>query len=770
MTSRARASGLSGAPFSAPTSSPTPKNTKRRGPLAPVEIATAGALSGLALVLGLLTAVSPVLNNLLAAMTTLPLAMVAVRMRVRTNITALAASILAAVMLGGISSGITVGKAAVIGVLVGTLLRRRTNEVGVVTAGLTLGVATGALLDAVMWVLAAYRDLVLESLRVSVTGYMELVGRWHLLRPITDWVTGVLTVALDQWWIWVPVITLVQVVVTVVFAHWLLGVVLARLELGSDWDPLEDVVRPTPADEVAPPLAPLPIAFDTVHFRYPGATSDALDGITLRIDEGEFVVVTGPNGSGKSTLALLLAGALPSSGTITRPGAVGLGRVGGVALLAQRSELQPVGDTVAEDVLWGLGPQDRERVDLDALLDRVGLPSQADAATRNLSGGQLQRLALAGAVARRPRLLISDESTAMVDQAGRIDLVKILASLAQRGTTVVHITHDPLDAAQATRVVRMAGGRLVEGGADGDSSAGVEALTETSALDDRTDAAGTGTSETGSSSNAASAAVVKGNDLALMPRFGAILSDGARAQAVLSASPRSDDELSHGLPRWHRPSDLVVHDLAHAYDVGTPWEKTVLTDVSFTLAPGDAVLITGENGSGKTTLARILTGLIHPTWGACTLGGESVTNHVGEVALSMQFARLQLQRPSVRADILAAAAAGPAVDVTRDPDRLVRSAMDEVGLPSELATRGIDQLSGGQMRRVALAGLLASDPRVLILDEPLAGLDLESRGMLLDTLEARRCRGLAVLVISHDTDGLDSLCRRRLTLVDGVLS
>jgi energy-coupling factor transport system ATP-binding protein len=211
--------------------------------------------------------------------------------------------------------------------------------------------------------------------------------------------------------------------------------------------------------------------------------------------------------------------------------------------------------------------------------------------------------------------------------------------------------------------------------------------------------------------------------------------------------------------------------------------------VSLIVSPGEAVLITGGNGSGKTTLSRLLTGLIAPTWGRCTLGGTPVAQRVGDVAMSMQFARLQLQRPSVRLDILAAARAGTGSgadagagtggsrgrrtdDTASRPeqDRLVRSAMDEVGLPRELERRGIDQLSGGQMRRVALAGLLASEPRVIILDEPLAGLDADSRLLLIDALERRRRRGMAIVVISHDTDGLDALCQRSLTLAEGTLS
>ena len=222
-------------------------------------------------------------------------------------------------------------------------------------------------------------------------------------------------------------------------------------------------------------------------------------------------------------------------------------------------------------------------------------------------------------------------------------------------------------------------------------------------------------------------------------------------------------------PAWTRRGEHLWADrVSHTYDEGTPWANTVLREVTLIASPGSATLVTGGNGSGKSTMSRILTGLMAPTSGRCTLGGDPMTRRVGQVALSMQFARLQLQRPSVRSDILAAARA---TDLDRrEADRFVRSAMEAVGLEADLERRGIDQLSGGQMRRVALAGLLASRPQALVLDEPLAGLDRDSRAQLIATLEDHRRRGMAVVVISHDTEGLDALCDRSFTLAEGVLS
>lgn len=717
---------------------PRPAPVQRaHGPLTPVEVATAGVLSGLAVVLGLFASLMPFFNNVFLVLAAVPVAMVSVRMRARAWVTAAAATLLMALMLGGVSTAITVGQSVLPGVVVGILRRRGVGLAGATTVGVVIGAGLGALADLALWLLADLRTLFLESARVSVTGYLRLLGRWEVLTPATDALTRLVEAFLSWWWVWVPASVLLSATVIVVVAYWILGAVLARLRLGSDWDPLlagpAAAATHTPSTPSAPATpAPLPTTLTDVRYRYPGSDTDALAGVDLAVRPGEFVVVVGPNGSGKSTLALVLAGAEPTSGTVTRPGAVGLGLPGGVALLAQRTELQMLGETVAEDVLWGMPDDQRDEVDVAALLDLVGLPGLAGATTRLLSGGQLQRLALAGVLARRPALLVSDESTAMVDPSGRAELIAVLASLPARGTTVVHITHDASEARGADRVVRMLDGRVTFGGPP-PRDPGAESPTTA-------------------------------------PTAGPALVTPSRIDED-GAAPRTGVPAPTGAPggAWRPVEHLWADRVSHAYDVGTPWEKLVLRDVSLILDPGEAVLVTGENGSGKTTLSRVLTGLLRPTWGRCTLGGRPVADRVGSVALSMQFARLQLQRPSVRTDILAAARA-PADLPRAEAERLVREAMDRVGLPAELERRGIDQLSGGQMRRVALAGLLASRPGVLVLDEPLAGLDSESRALLVDTLEQRRREGLAILVISHDTEGMAALCRRRLTLDAGVLS
>ena len=406
--------------------------------------------------------------------------------------------------------------------------------------------------------------------------------------------------------------------------------------------------RPTPR-----PIAPVPARLHDVRFRYPTSDHDALGPVSLSVEPGEHLAVTGANGSGKTTLMLMLAGREPTSGTIERPGAVGLGKLGGTAVIMQHPESQVLGTRVADDVVWGLPPG--KTTDVHQLLTEVGLDGLAERDTGGLSGGELQRLAVAAALAHEPSLLIADEVTSMVDQDGRDALMSVLSGLTEHHRmSLVHITHYNDEADAADRVVNLTG----NGGAT-----------------DNTDMVET------------------------------------------ASAPTATAQMAH-----HADAPVLeLNGVGHEYASGTPWATTALRDITFAVNEGDGLLIHGLNGSGKSTLAWIMAGLTVPTVGSCLLDGAPVSDQVGAVAISFQAARLQLMRS--RVDVEIASAAG----FSHRRPRPCRGGVGH-GRPGsrDCRKRRIDQLSGGQMRRVVLAGLLARSPRALILDEPLAGLDAAS--------------------------------------------
>jgi energy-coupling factor transport system ATP-binding protein len=183
---------------------------------------------------------------------------------------------------------------------------------------------------------------------------------------------------------------------------WALSRVMARL-LG-----IPDVHKLESSTDTAA-IGPVPARLHDVRFRYPRAEHDALGPVSLSVEPGEHLAVTGANGSGKTTLMLMLAGREPTAGTIERPGAVGLGRLGGTAVILQHPESQVLGTRVADDVVWGLPPG--KSTDVHKLLGEVGLDGLAERDTGGLSGGELQRLAVAGALAREPSLLTRTTTT-----------------------------------------------------------------------------------------------------------------------------------------------------------------------------------------------------------------------------------------------------------------------------------------------------------------------------------------------------------------------
>jgi energy-coupling factor transport system ATP-binding protein len=666
----------------------TGEASRRAGSLQPVELAQASVMAALCAATAIISVIVPFAAGL-SVLGTVPMGLLAYRYRLRVLIAATVAGGIIAFLIAGMGGFMTVVNCAYIGGLTGIVKRRGHGTPTVFVSALAAGAAFGVAAVAALAVFARLRHLLFESVTANVKGTAAIIARFPDMEPVADRLKRDFAAALDYWPYLFFGMSVLSITIVSLIGWWALSRVMSRL-LG-----IPDVHKLESSTDTEP-IGPVPALLDDVRFRYPNADHDALGPVSLRIEPGEHIAVTGANGSGKTTLMLMLAGREPSSGTIERPGAVGLGRLGGTAVIMQHPESQVLGTRVADDVVWGLPPG--KNTDVHQLLSEVGLDGLAERDTGALSGGELQRLAVAAALAREPSLLIADEVTSMVDQDGRDGLMSVLSGLTQHHRmSLVHITHYNTEADAADRTINLTG----NGGAADNTE-----MVETAA---------------------APAATVAAGHAAVRPV-------------------------------------LELNGVSHEYGSGTPWATTALRDITFSVHEGDGLLIHGLNGSGKSTLAWIMAGLAVPTVGECLLDGAPVAGQVGAVAISFQAARLQLMRS--RVDLEIASAAGFSV---RERGR-VATALSTVGLDPALAKRRIDQLSGGQMRRVVLAGLLARSPRALILDEPLAGLDAASQRGLLRLLEdLRRRAGLTIVVISHDFSGLEDLCPRTLHLHDGVL-
>lgn len=649
-------------------------------------MAHAAVMGALSAALAIVSVVVP-FAGFLSLLVTVPMGLLGYRYRLRVLIAATFAASTVAFLIAGISGFMVVLNCAYVGGVTGIIKRRGGGALTMTAVSVVAGLLNGLVIVGLLMLLVRLRTLTFDAMTANVDGVVTALSQFEPFRQSAQDTRALFGTALEYWPVLIIGYSVFTIMVVSVVGWWALSRVLDRLR------GIPDVHKLNTRDETGP-VAPLPVRLVDARFRYPGADHDALRPLTMSIGVGEHIAVTGANGSGKTTLMLLLSGREPTSGTVERPGAVGLGRLDGTAVVLQHPESQVLGTRVADDVVWGLPPG--TQTDVPALLDEVGLTGMAERDTGGLSGGELQRLAVAAALARRPSLLIADEITSMVDQRGRDALLGVLSGLTDRhGMALVHITHYNNEAQMADRTV---------------------ALSES--VDNMV-----------------------------------MVQSSAPPAATVGHTERS------GVPV------LRLDGVGHEYASGTPWAKTALRDVSFTVNEGDGVLIHGGNGSGKSTLAWIMAGLTTPTTGSCLVRGRAAHEHIGEVAIAFQAARLQLLRSRVDLEVASAAGFSP-----HDTGRVV-AALATVGLDGSLATRRIDQLSGGQMRRVVIAGLLARWPQALILDEPLAGLDADSqRGLLRLLTDLRVNTGLTVVVISHDFTGLGELCPRILHLDGGVLS
>jgi energy-coupling factor transport system ATP-binding protein len=712
----------------------TEAETRLTGSLRPIELATAAVLALPTVVLTVIGWFLPHLS-VIAAFGVVPLGVVAYRHRLRALLAAsFAASVLSFLVAGpGTISNIV--ECAAIGGLVGTCRRRHWNAVVVVAGTLAVCAVLSGVSIGLLLLFSGLRKLTLDQIRNVAKGIQKLLTLipapgfgpglfhsavrslgehlWvflplapilllvaavvlpvaminpisHLIRLLAGPVHTLATGLVRDWWIAVIIGVAVSTIGYALLAWFVLAPVVARLRWFPPANHLDEDIDPRRS-------GPVPVALHDVSYRYPASDRDALTSVSMSLEADAFTALVGDNGSGKSTLARILAGQAPTSGSIERPGSAGLGQAGGTALIMQHPETQVLGVRVADDVVWGL--RDLSTIDVAGLLGRVGLAGMEDRETSTLSGGELQRLAVAAALARRPRLLISDESTAMVDGEGRHKLVDLLEGLHQGGgVAVVHVSHRREEADRASRRIRLDAGSIVP-------------------------------------------------------------SDAPHHR--LSPSLRS----AMASPEPVRAEPLSLVGVSHVYSIDTPWAQPALRNINVTVEPRDGLLVVGGNGSGKSTLAWIMAGLLRPTEGECLLGDRPVTGQVGAVGLAFQHARLQLQRQMIGQDIRAAGA---------EDDSAIALALTAVGLdPDDFQNRRIDQLSGGQQRRVAIAGMLARRPSVLVLDEPLAGLDEPSRNGLIDVLASlRHDQGMTVIIISHDLGGVEAVCDRTVRLEEGQI-
>lgn len=555
------------------------------------------------------------------------------------------------------------------------------------------------------------------------------------------------------------------------------------------------------------------ISFENVKFSYPGAQGVyALNGVSLTVRRGEFLSVIGHNGSGKSTLARLVNGLLTAESgkvcvfgyNLTEDKPESEESVSGqdngsvlvksardvrthVGVVFQNPDNQTVASIVEDDVAFG--PEnigiEREEIGkrIDWALKAVGMEEHRHATPARLSGGQKQRIAVAGVLAIKPEIIILDESTAMLDPKGRREVMEVVRNLNKREhMTVILITHFMEEALLADRTVVMNRGEIVLSGTPEEIFESGDKLETYNLCLPRI-------------SGIIGALNAAGMDIKPVLRSDELAEEISRKlPAGTSFSAFSDEDNTDEAEAPH-DWDIDIKNLTFTYSKKSPFATKALKGVNLHIGEGEFFGIIGHTGSGKSTLVQHLNALIKlpqagkryrkkrvkkgspaPELPEITVGQFDLSSKKcdfkslrASVGMVFQYPEYQLFAETVFADVAFGLKNFNKNLGKEEIEKAVRDSIEMVGLDyNEVKDKSPFDLSGGQKRRVAIAGVIVTRPGILILDEPAAGLDPLGKKEIMELLHKLHrewCK--TVIIVSHDMDEVAENCTRAAVIADG---
>lgn len=495
---------------------------------------------------------------------------------------------------------------------------------------------------------------------------------------------------------------------------------------------------------------------------------NAIRGINFDAEKGNFIAVAGKNGSGKSTFAKILNRLLvPIEGTVLIGGmdamdeknTIDIRKI--VGMVFQNPDDQIIGSVVAEDVAFGaenLGVKQEELWErVLQVTEQVGL--NAYKRINELSGGEKQKVAIAGILAMKPQCIVLDESTSMLDPKSRMEILRLMKELNQKHKiTIIMITHMMDELVFADTMYIMNQGRLVMKGrkesifeqSEKLLSYGLECpkivdikneLLKEGVLRDRY--------------------ICSVDDLVKRLKY-----EHPRAFLKSINMPKAKDIHSKTDP----VNAILINNLSCKYG-----KNEVLKNISFSVSKGDYVAIIGATGSGKSTLLQHIPGLIKSKSETVFVDGLDVMDKSTDLrklrcktGYVFQYPEQQLFAKNVYEDVVF----GPRnVGISEvEAEKRAYEAIKLVGLSEDIYDMPISKLSGGQKRRVALAGVLAMKPEYLILDEPVAGLDPEGKRNMLKIIDAlHKEAGITIIMVSHDIESVAEYADKVIVLEDGEI-
>ncbi len=504
----------------------------------------------------------------------------------------------------------------------------------------------------------------------------------------------------------------------------------------------------------------------------------ALDKVNINVEPGQFISILGHNGSGKSTFAKHINALLtPSEGTLIVDGmntsddefTFAVRQTAGMVF--QNPDNQIIASVVDEDVAFGpenIGVPTEEIIKrVDKSLKMVGMQKYKSHSPNKLSGGQKQRVAIAGVMAMEPKCIILDEPTAMLDPDGRKDVLQAVHTLnKEKGITVILITHYMEEVVDSDYVFVMEKGKVFMEGQPREIFKDVELLKEHS-LD-------------------VPQVTLLAHELrkAGVPLAECILTREELINGLKSAKAQGfncsniDRQLINNASNCGKvasksESELILDHVSYKYSPGTAYEIKALDDVNLNIRQGEFIGIIGHTGSGKSTLVQHLNGLIKATEGHIYYRGQDIYDKDydikelrTQVGMVFQYPEHQLFETTVFKDVQF----GPKNQGLDEKEQIKRAyeALGLVGLPEEFYLASPFELSGGQKRRAAIAGVIAMKPAVIILDEPTAGLDPKGRDDILGMIsEMHKKRGDTVILVSHSMEDVANYVDRIIVMDAG---
>lgn len=465
------------------------------------------------------------------------------------------------------------------------------------------------------------------------------------------------------------------------------------------------------------------VSLQKVRFSYDGGKTWILDGIDLEIAYGQRIAIIGKNGSGKSTLSKIIAGlSSPDSGIVTLCGikvfeannvdskAYQKARES-IGALFQSPEDQIVTTVVEDDVAFGLenlcASKEFMKQNISNALRAVNMENHRFSDPSNMSGGQQQRVAIASSIATKSKLLVLDEPTSMLDSCAKEDVNKLFDKLQASGTTIVQVTHKISECKNADRILMLENGKL--------------------------------------------------RDVSLL-ELDEFFTE--KSPAVIESKSMTENVENSN-------TAIEISNLRLSYSKN---QAPILCDYSLSVKSGEIVAIMGKNGCGKSTLAKAICALIKYDSGSICVNGIKISEKTSKsqmreirknIGYVMQLPEQQLFAQTVFEDV----AYGPKNFGLegRELHSRVLNALKSLHI-EHLAQKSPFELSGGQQRLAAIAGILACNPKILVLDEPTAGLDFEYEKSVLKILSDLHNKGVTIIVITHDLNEAKSLGARIVTL------